>query len=163
MRRKIVSSKLQTPRKKLKRSHEYLISKNSLARVIFFVFLNQCGLAFLELVPLRGSLFSGRSGRSHETPQSISHWCCSIPEITTRILKLAWTWRDSGFRWRVSSRVPLGRVLFTISPKWRACSQAKEQVADSGAKTRATGGKQSNFLSKFAEKAVHFSHGISAS
>ena len=124
MRRKIVSSKLQTPRKKLKRSHEYLISKNSLARVIFFVFLNQCGLAFLELVPLRGSLFSGRSGRSHETPQSISHWCCSIPEITTRILKLAWTWRDSGFRWRVSSRVPLGRVLFTISPKWRACSQA---------------------------------------
>ena len=25
---------------------------------------------------------------------------------------------------RVSSRVPLARVLFTISPKWRACSQA---------------------------------------
>ena len=27
-------------------------------------------------------------------------------------------------RSRVSSRVPLARVLFTISPKWRACSQA---------------------------------------
>ena len=25
---------------------------------------------------------------------------------------------------RVSPRVPLARVLFTISPKWRACSQA---------------------------------------
>ena len=24
----------------------------------------------------------------------------------------------------VSSRVPLARVIFTISPKWRACSQA---------------------------------------
>ena len=29
-------------------------------------------------------------------------------------------------RSRVSSRVPLARVLFTISPKWRACSQARK-------------------------------------
>ena len=28
-------------------------------------------------------------------------------------------------RSRVSSRVPLARILFTISPKWRACSQAR--------------------------------------
>ena len=28
-------------------------------------------------------------------------------------------------RFRVSSRVPLARLLFTISPNWRACSQAK--------------------------------------
>ena len=27
-------------------------------------------------------------------------------------------------RFRVSSRVPLARLLFTIFPKWRACSQA---------------------------------------
>ena len=29
----------------------------------------------------------------------------------------------------VSSRVPLARVLFTISPKWRACSQAKNLMS----------------------------------
>ena len=39
---------------KLKRSHEYLISKNSLAGMISFVFLNRCGNAFLELAPLQG-------------------------------------------------------------------------------------------------------------
>ena len=32
-----------------------------------------------------------------------------------------------GPRFRVSSRVPLARLLFTISPKWRAYSQAKRK------------------------------------
>ena len=35
-----------------------------------------------------------------------------------------WASEASRARTRVSSRVPFARVLFAISPKWRACSQA---------------------------------------
>ena len=130
----------QVKKKKLKRSHEYLISKNSLAGVISFVFLNQRRNAFLELAPLRGSLLSGPSGQSHETHQSISHWGCSIPS------------------WRQSFLNSFERGVTVASDDL----SFKEPVADSGVKTRATDRKQSDFFQHF-EKAVHFSHGISVS
>ena len=37
-------------------------------------------------------------------------------------------WSSANPHFRVFSRVQLARLLFTISPKWRACSQAVKNV-----------------------------------
>ena len=49
----------------------------------------------------------------------------SRPRTRQRVAKP----REAAPRFRVSSRVPLARLPFTLSPKWSACSQATGHLA----------------------------------
>ena len=64
-------------------------------------------------LPFRTPATQAREIIASRSPSNLMGSCCKLFFLSP------------AHRFRVSSRVPLARLLFTISPNWRACSQAK--------------------------------------
>ena len=114
----------------------------------------------LELLSFSSTLFK-------KATVSSWYWCwISMKKNSLRASSPIWasegscarTRERAAPRSRVSSRVPLARVLFTISPKWRACSQARKRIVCEQAFRNALAAGQEKGAGELATTSLEFEY-----